>query len=283
MSSILFVAGEGLPYVKSGGLADVIGALPKVLVQRGHDVSVVLPLYRSIATKYRPEFERLKTFEVHCGNIHTIATIFSQELDGVHYYFVEHAGYFERDGLYGHADDAERFSFFQKAVLEMIEQIDIPVDIIHAHDWHAGMISALCRFHYPGKERYQRIKHVFTIHNLAYQGNFPTSVLWDCLGLPMEHYYDGTMRFYDGISFMKSAVVFSDKISTVSNTYAQEITTPEFGENMDEVLKLRKHDLWGIVNGIDMDNWDPNQDPLLENHYSVKNYKGNKPVNKKKL
>ena len=167
MSAILFVASEALPFVKSGGLADVTCALPRSLMNRGEDVRVVLPLYKRIAENYRQGFNRLTTFDVNVGAINTIATIFQTEVEGVTYYFIEHANYFERDGLYGYVDDGERFSFFQKAALEMLKYLNFYPDIIHSHDWHAGMIAALCRFQYGHINEYAKIKHVYTIHNLA--------------------------------------------------------------------------------------------------------------------
>ena len=238
MKSVLFVAAEGLPYIKTGGLADVIGSLPKILNEKGMDARVVLPLYKRIAEKYRGEFTKLKTIPIHIGVIDTVATIYQSQWESVTYYFIEHAGYFERDGLYGYPDDGERFAFYQKAVLEMLWAIDFFPDIMHCHDWHTGMIAAMCHIQYPDDQRYQQIKHMYTIHNLAFQGNFPADVLTDCLGIDRRYFDDGSMRFHNGISFMKTGIIFSDKITTVSPSYSQEILTAQYGEQMDEVLRF---------------------------------------------
>lgn len=283
MKSILFVASEGLPFIKSGGLADVIGSLPHSLKQKNMDVRVVLPLYLKIALNHRESFKKVKTFPVLTGQINTVATLYEKDVQGVIYYFIEHQGYFEREGLYGYYDDGARFAFFQKAVLEMLRELQFYPEIIHSHDWHTGMIPAMCKIHYANDKKYQKIKHVYTIHNLAYQGNFPVSVLTDCLGISDSFYHDGSMRFYQGVSFMKAGILFADKISTVSPTYSHEILTKEYGENMDEVLSYRKDDLWGITNGIDTKLWDPSKDKLLSKKYSLKSYASGKKANKKAL
>ena len=280
MKSVLFVAAEGLPYIKTGGLADVIGSLPKILNEKGMDARVVLPLYKRIAEKYRGEFTKLKTIPIHIGVIDTVATIYQSQWESVTYYFIEHAGYVERDGLYGYPDDGERFAFYQKAVLEMLWAIDFFPDIMHCHDWHTGMIAAMCHIQYPDDQRYQQIKHMYTIHNLAFQGNFPADVLTDCLGIDRRYFDDGSMRFHNGISFMKTGIIFSDKITTVSPSYSQEILTAQYGEQMDEVLRFRQSDLYGIVNGIDTKMWDPMTDPALPAHYNAETVLEGKRANK---
>jgi len=280
MKSVLFVAAEGLPYIKTGGLADVIGSLPKILNEKGMDARVVLPLYKRIAEKYRGEFTKLKTIPIHVGVIDTVATIYQSQWENVTYYFIEHAGYFERDGLHGYPDDGERFAFYQKAVLEMLWAIDFFPDIMHCHDWHTGMIAAMCHIQYPDDQRYQQIKHMYTIHNLAFQGNFPADVLTDCLGIDRRYFDDGSMRFHNGISFMKTGIIFSDKITTVSPSYSQEILTAQYGEQMDEVLRFRQSDLYGIVNGIDTKMWDPMTDPALPAHYNAETVLEGKRANK---
>ncbi len=280
---IMFVASEGLPFIKSGGLADVVGSLPKILKKKKNDVRVVLPLYLKIANQNRHEFEYITTVNIHCGVINTTASFFQKEVDGVVFYFIEHQGYFEREGLYGYGDDGERFAFFQKAVLELIKTIEFYPDVMHLHDWHTGMIPVLNKFHYGYDENMNQIKFVYTIHNLAFQGNFPAEVLVSCFDLPYWLYEDGTLRFYDGISFMKAGIVFSDKITTVSSTYANEILTPEFGEDMQEALRYREGDLFGIVNGIDTELWDPRSDERLIKNYDLRTVISGKATNKKSL
>ncbi|MFV0551192.1 MAG: glycogen synthase GlgA [Anaerorhabdus sp.] len=280
MKSILFAAAEGLPFIKSGGLADVIGSLPKILKQREYDVRVVLPLYKKIADKYFDQLEYLGTLQIKSGWIDQPASYFQTEVDGVVYYFVQHQAYFERDGLYGFPDDGERFSFYQKAILEMCKMIDFYPDILHAHDWHTGMLAALTKIHYSSDWHFDKVKHVYTIHNLAFQGNFPKDILGSCLGLSFKYYEDGSMRYDGDISFMKTGIVYSDKVTTVSPSYAKEILTPEYGEHLDEILRYRQHDLWGIVNGIDVTEWNPQTDKLLAKNYTAKNVAKGKKDNK---
>lgn len=280
MSKILMCAGEGLPFIKSGGLADVIGSLPKALLNLGHEVAVVLPLYKKIAEKYHANFTFVKEYVVAVKFEDKVVRVFKQEVDGVTFYFIEHKGYFERENLYGYADDGERFAYFQKAILELLNQIDYFPDILHAHDWHTGMLAAMCKEVHSYDERYRNIKHVYTIHNLAYQGNFSREMLWSCLGLGEYTYENGSVRMYDGISFMKAGIVYADKVTTVSSTYAQEILTPQYGERLEFVLQSRKYDLSGIVNGIDVDVWDSKKDELIVENYNKINVHKQKRKNK---
>lgn len=270
LKKILFVASEGLPYIKTGGLADVVGSLPQAIMKNGYEVSVIMPLYLSVIHKYMGEMQHETTVHLKEAMYDCDVRIFSHETNGVKFFFVEHHGYFEREGLYGYFDDGERFSFFQHAVLQYIIQSGNYPDLIHSHDWHAGMIAALARIYYAENERIRTIRQIFTIHNLAYQGNFSADMLESCLGIPMSYYYDGSLRFHDGISFMKAAIVYSDKISTVSNTYAYEILGETYGQNMQDLLKSREHDLWGIVNGIDVDDYSPSTDEKIAKKFSDK-------------
>ena len=281
--SILFVASEGLPYIKSGGLADVIGSLPKELVKQGAEVRVVLPLYKKMAERDHDRFDYVTTYDVNAGNIHTLANVYSEERDGVRFYFIEHRDLFERDGLYGYDDDAYRFGFFQHATCRLLEALDYFPDVIHTHDWHTAAIPFLCRTFYSYREEFRKLRHVFTIHNLAFQGIFNKEELWASLGMNYNYYLDGTARFHDDcISYMKLGIQYADKVTTVSETYAQEILTDEFGENMQYVLSSRYFDLLGIVNGIDTDIWNPKTDAEIGYHYSAQDLTG-KAENKRAL
>ena len=268
MKQILFVAAEGLPYIKSGGLADVIGSLPKALQKIGGDVRVVLPLYLQISKNQRKAFKFLIAYSVNIKYEEVPVNIYQSEHQGVIYYFVEHQGYFERDNLYGYDDDGERFAYFQKAVLELLNQIDYFPDILHCHDWHTGMIPAICKENYQQDKRYHSIYHVYTIHNLAYQGNFSREMLDSCLGLNMRLYDNGNVRFDEGISFMKSGIVYADQLTSVSPNYAQEILTSQYGEHLEHVLQMRTANLSGIVNGIDVEEWNPKKDKYLSYNYN---------------
>ncbi|MGB4984237.1 MAG: glycogen synthase GlgA [Erysipelotrichaceae bacterium] len=279
MKKILFAAGEALPFIKTGGLADVIGSLPKILAKRGYDVRVVIPLYQKVAQKYFEMLEKECVFDVNYGCINTIATIYSCEIDSVKYYFVQHQGYFERDGLYGYPDDGERFGYFQRVVLDMLTKVNFKPDVIHCHDWHTGMIPFLGKTQY----RLKSTSYVFTIHNLAYQGFFHKDVLFSCLGVNYDYFNNGQLKFNDGINFVKAGIVFADKVSTVSNTYAHEILTSQYGEKLEDILNMRRNDLWGIVNGIDTVAWDSVTDPYIIQNYNLKTVSKGKLANKKAL
>lgn len=280
---VLFVASEGLPYIKSGGLADVVGSLPKALQNHEVEVRVVIPLYLKVAIKFHDALVFVCEYTVNINYQETLVRLFKSEYEGVTYYFVEHQRYFERDQLYGYEDDGERFAYFQKAVLEMLNQIDYFPDILHCHDWHTGMVATMCKENYRLDERYGAIKHVYTIHNLAYQGNFSKDMLDSCLGLSNHLYDNGNVRFDTGISFMKSGIVYSDQVTTVSPTYAQEILTSQYGEHLEHVLQMRAHNLAGIVNGIDVDAWNPSKDPLIDTNFNKVNVFKQKAHNKKAL
>ncbi|HEL2054796.1 TPA: glycogen synthase GlgA [Streptococcus suis] len=278
--SVLFVASEGLPFIKTGGLADVIGSLPKELVKQGLDVRVVLPLYKKIAINNHADFDYVSSFDVRAGDIQSMANVYSQVIDGVTFYFIEHRDFFERDELYDYDDDAMRFGYFQHATCRLLEVLNYFPDVIHTHDWHTAALPFLCRTFYSYREEFRAIKHVFTIHNLAFQGIFHKQALWSALGMDYSYYLDGIARFHDEcISFMKLGILYADKVTTVSDTYAREILTEEFGENMQHVLELRKHDLVGIVNGIDYDSWDSQTDHYLAKNYGLETI-GDKKANK---
>ncbi len=279
MKKVYFVATEGLPFIKSGGLADVVGSLPGELAKQNLKIKVILPLFKPVADKWIKQMTKVCTFPVKVGVIDTIASVFTLNYQDIEYVFIQHQGYFERDGLYGYPDDGERFAFYCHAVLKMFEQCDDFPDILHSHDWHTGVIPVLARAYYKGQSKYQAIRHVYTIHNLAYQGLFPTEVAFSCLGLDQHVVADGSLRFHDGISYMKAGILYAQKVTTVSPTYASEILTPAYGEKMEDVLRFRQYDLTGILNGIDVSMWDPATDPALVENYDVKTIR-NKVKNK---
>lgn len=283
MARILMVAAEGLPFIKSVGLADVIGSLPNELAKKGHEVRVIMPLYLKIAQKFHHEFTLEAQFSVSIAYHEVPVNIWSTMRKDVKFYFVEHKGYFEREEMYGHIDDGERFAYFQKAVIEMCNQLNYFPEIMHCHDWHTGMIPAMCKEGHSFDERYRNIRFVYTIHNLAYQGNFGVEMLDSCLGLDYRIYDNGNVRYDGGISFMKSGILYADKVTTVSPTYSQEILTPQYGEHLEMVLNIRKYDLWGITNGIDIEYWDPKNDPEIPYHYNKVNVKKAKALNKEAL
>lgn len=283
MASILFAASEGLPFIKTGGLADVIGSLPLALADQGHEVKVVLPLYKKIAEKNFNDLHFCCEYSVSI-NFHEVPVkVFSKMEGPVCFFFIQHQGYFERDALYGYDDDGERFAYFQKAVIEMLNQLNYWPNIVHCHDWQTAMIPCMVRETHDHDARYRNLKFVLTIHNLAFQGNFGPEMLDSCLGLPWYLLDNGNVRYDGGISFLKSGILYSDKITAVSPSYAQEILTPQYGEHLEAVLNMRKYDLWGIVNGIDMKVWNPATDPAIPAHYNKVSLKAGKAADKAAL
>jgi len=265
------VASEAVPFAKTGGLADVIGALPKALVALGHDVDVVMPRYRGIDAG-TPE----RTLTVTLGNLVTDARCVVKTDGGVRTIFIDHAGYFDRDYLYGvnghdYVDNPERFAFLCQAALNWAAESTVPYDVVHAHDWQAALVSVL----------HPRLPTVFTIHNLAYQGIFDASWL-PYLGLGWDLMRVDAMEYWGRISYLKAGVVFSQLITTVSPRYAREIQTPELGFGFDGILRERAPDLVGILNGIDYDHWNPERDPNIPRPYNAADLEG-KEVAKREL
>lgn len=282
MIKVLFASFESLPFIKTGGLADVVYALPKSLDNKEFEVKVCLPLLKKIKDKYYDQLTFVKHIKVHTGVLKEEANVFKYINEGVEYLFIENDPFLNRDEVYGYYDDATRFSFFSVAVIEMMIQCEYYPDIIHTHDYHTGMIPALCKYRFSNNENIARIKHIFTIHNLAYQGEYDKQVLFDLLAFEYWRYENGDLRYENHCNFMKSAIIASDFVTTVSNTYAKEIQTPWFGERLDDVLRLRKDDLYGIVNGIDTVSFDPSKDNICMK-YTKANYLKGKAANKEAL
>ena len=264
---VLFTVSECVPFIKSGGLADVAGSLPKELKRLGTDVRVIMPKYGSISEEFKQEMKRVAEFTVQVGWRNQYCGIEELSYNGITFYFVDNEQYFKRDHLYGYFDDGERFAFFNHAVLQGLAQIQFYPDVIHCHDWHTGMIPFLLKKKYQMIKEYAEIKSVFTIHNLQFQGIMPKGALNDLLNLDDRYFNMEELEFYGNINFMKGALVAADKITTVSPTYLKEIQTDYFGEKLNGVLVKRNEDLSGILNGIDEDIYNPETDLNL-----VKNY-----------
>lgn len=269
---ILFAVSECVPFIKSGGLADVAGSLPKELKKLGMDVRVILPKYQLIPDEYKQQMEKLTDFIVPVGWRQQYCGIEQLELDGVVYYFVDNEYYFKRSQMYGDFDEGEKFSYFNLAVLDSIKEIGFYPDIIHCHDWHTGMIPFLLKEKYRNRKGYEEIRTVFTIHNLQFQGIFPKEILGDLLGLEDHYFNSEQLEFYGNVSFMKAALTSADKVTTVSPTYMEEIQTAYLGEKLDGVLRSRESDLVGILNGIDNRLYDPETDPALLAEYGPKDH-----------
>ncbi len=266
---VLYVAAEAVPFAKTGGLADVAGSLPKALVEAGADVRVILPKYGKIPEEYRSQMRHIYDGEIPVSWRKKYVGLDALDYNGVTYYFVDNEEYFRREGFYGYGDDAERFSFFCRAVLNLLPAMDFWPDVIHTNDWHTGLVNVFLKLEHEGDARYEKIRTLYTIHNLKYQGVFPKDVMGDVLGLDWKYFNNGDLEFYDAVNFMKGGLVYADYISTVSKTYAQEIQYPYFGEHLDGLLRSRKDTLFGIVNGIDYERCNPRTDKYIFETYDL--------------
>jgi starch synthase len=279
---ILFVASEGLPFSKTGGLADVIEALPRSLAALGHEVTVLLPRYRNT----RGVSVTVPSLTVPAGEaLRFPAIVEGGTLHGVYYYFVDDPEYFDREQLYGAAgkdypDNAERFAEFCGAAIEFCKRVWMP-DVIHCHDWQAGLVPVLLRTRYAKDEALKELPVVFTIHNMGYHGAFPRDTMKK-LGLPESLFSIDGMEFYGRVNFLKGALIFSDYLTTVSPKYAEEIKTVEYGHGLDGVVRNRAARLRGILNGVDYAAWSPERDKMIASRYSAKDMSG-KHICKKNL
>lgn len=273
---IAFVASECVPFSKTGGLADVVGALPRTLAALGHEVSVYIPRYRS--TRISEERTVVQSITVPFDDRYRFCSILTGAgYPGVRFYFVDYPPFFDRDGLYGtpagdFPDNAERFALFCRAVLEGSKILG-PPDIFHCHDWQSALVPVLLRTQYAEDPAFLNTGVVFTIHNIGYQGLFPPEIL-PLLMLPWDLFTISKMEYFGNVNFLKGALAYSDMITTVSRRYAQEIQTSEFGFGLEGVLKERAQTVWGILNGVDYDEWNPETDKYIAANYYVGDLSG---------
>ncbi|PIO89369.1 MAG: glycogen synthase GlgA [Zetaproteobacteria bacterium CG06_land_8_20_14_3_00_59_53] len=266
--NIVFIASEAAPLAKTGGLADVAGSLPLALSRLGHRVTVILPYYRKqIGASGAPVNAMNKAVTIWVDGVNRTAPLHKAVVEGVDFILVEQDDLFARDGIYGPAggaweDNFPRYLFFSRAALETSCMLGAPVDILHCHDWQTGFIPLLAKTQYQHRTHLAKAKSVFTIHNLAYQGCFPSFWLHR-LGLPADYYHTGCYEFYSQINCMKAGIAAADHVTTVSKTYAEEILTPEYGCALNGFLGDHKNKLSGIVNGLDIENWDPSGDSAI--------------------
>ena len=267
---ILFAASECVPFIKTGGLADVVGALSPVLKQQGVDVRVIIPLYASIPEKWTSQMKQECEFEVELCWRKQYCGIKSLEYQGVTFYFVDNQFYFGRSYIYGlGGDEYERFGFFSRAVIDALPHLNFQPDVIHCHDWQTGMVPALLKIQYAHFPFYQNMKTAYTIHNLQYQGVFPIKAVQDTLGLGDSLFTSDKLECYGCANYMKAGLVYADELTTVSPSYSDEIQTAFYGERLDGLLRARKDQLSGILNGIDIDDYDPSKDPMIYANYDA--------------
>lgn len=277
---VLYATSEAYPFAMSGGLADVSGALPKALRKRLVSCRIMLPLYGSISEEMRSKMKFITSITVPVSWRRQYCGIFEAHENGVVYYFIDNQYYFNREGLYGHYDDAERFAFFSRAVLEALPVIGFKPDIIHCNDWQTAMVPVYLNVFYKSNNFFKDIKTVFTVHNIQYQGKYSHEITGDVLGLSPHH--ENILDYAGCINLMKGAFVTCDKLTTVSPTYSYEILNPYFSYGLDGILNDLKYKLSGIINGIDTDVYNPEADPLIYENFGIENPEGKK-VNKKML
>ena len=265
---VLFAASEAHPFIKTGGLGDVMGALPQSLTELGVEARVVIPKYKNIKDELKQNLQFIKWFTVPVGWRNQYCGVFQYKYKDVVYYFIDNEYYFNRDGLYGYYDDGERFAFFNRAVLEFIKEIDWKPDIINCNDWQTGMVPVLLNLEYKNNEFYSNMKTVFSIHNLLFKGSFVPNVLPELFGYDYMPLTNGSVELNGSVSFLKGGINYSDQITTVSNTYAEEIKTQQYGEGLDGLLRCKSDFSKGIVNGIDYEEFDPEKDNLIFKNFT---------------
>ena len=286
MKKILFAASECVPFIKTGGLADVCGALPKEFDKKYWDVRVVIPNYSCIPEKYRDKFEYVAHFYMNAGPYiqNKYVGILKYELDGITYYFIDNQEYFTCAVPYGDIRyDIEKFVFFDKAVLSMLPHIDFHPDIIHCHDWETGLVPVYLKNEFAADPFFWGIKSIVTIHNLRFQGVWDIKTMKALTGFSADLFTPDKLEFNKDANMLKGGLVYADYITTVSDTYANEIQTPYYGEGLNGLLSARHFDMQGIVNGIDYKVYDPETDSKIYTNYSKSDFRKKKSQNKIKL
>ncbi|MGN0335051.1 MAG: glycogen synthase GlgA [Lachnospiraceae bacterium] len=284
MKKILFAASETVPFIKTGGLADVVGSLPKCFDRDEYDVRVIVPKYLCMRQEFRDRMKFVDKYYVQMNWRRQYAGIFEMEYDGVTFYFIDNEFYFAGPAPYGNIyEDVEKFAYFSKAVLDALPVIGFKPDLIHCHDWQTGLIPVHLKVNYANQEFYKDMKSVMTIHNLKFQGRWLMDVVKDVTGLGDKYFTNDKLEMWGDASLLKGGIVYADAVTTVSRTYAEEIKTPFFGENLDGLLSARSRDLRGIVNGIDYDVYNPKTDQYIKANYDTEDFRKNKIKNKRAL
>ncbi len=271
---VVFLGSEAAPFIQTGGLADVMGSLPKELAKkRNYDVSVIIPLYSSISPAFREKFKFVTSFNVSVGWRLQYAGVYEYKHCGVKFYFIDNEYYFKREGnIYGFYDDGERFAFFSRAALDTIARLNIYPDVLHCNDWQTAASIVYLKGMYYGDENFKKVKSVFTIHNIEYQGIFDMFTYGDLFGFPDN--LRSFVEFNGSVNLMKAAIEMSDIVNTVSNTYALEIRDAFFAHGLENIIKRNAHKIYGILNGIDYDYYNPETDKFLFKNYSKDDLSG---------
>ncbi|MCD8009494.1 MAG: glycogen synthase GlgA [Lachnospiraceae bacterium] len=284
MKKILFAASESVPFIKTGGLADVIGSLPKYFDKEKYDVRIVLPKYLCISEEYRKQMEYLTHFYMYYNGRNRYVGILRIDYEGIPCYFIDNEEYFGGSEPYGdHLYNLEKFGFFSKAVLAILPSIEFQPDIIHCHDWHTGLVPVYLRTQFAADEFYTDMKSIITIHNLRFQGNYSIEKIKEITGLPDYLFTPDKLEAYQDANYLKGGIVYADRVTTVSETYTEEIKTPFYGERLEGLLWARSNSLSGILNGLDYDEWNPATDPFIAQRFTISNFRQKKKKNKAAL
>jgi len=284
MKKVLFVASECVPFIKTGGLADVVGSLPKYFNKDEYDVRVMIPKYLCIPQEWRDQMKFCTSFYMDLAWRSQYVGILELEYGGVKFYFIDNEYYFNGPWPYGNIyEDVEKFAFFCRAALSALPQIDFRPDLIHCHDWQTGLLPIYLKDTFSAGEFYRGIKTIMTIHNLKFQGVWDLKTVRDITGLNQYYFTADKLEAYGDANYLKGGIVYADYITTVSDSYAEEIKTPYYGEGLDGLMNARANCLCGIVNGLDYDEYNPETDPLIPHHYNAKNFRVEKVKNKRAL
>ncbi len=285
MKKILFVASEGVPFIKTGGLADVVGSLPKYIDRNYYDIRVILPKYTCMKQEWKDKIQYISHFYMDFNWKNEYVGILTAKVDGITYYFVDNEGYFGGFKPYGDNTlfEIEKFAFFSKAALAILPVVDFQPDLIHCHDWQTGLIPVYLKERFHDGDFYRNIKSVLTIHNLKFQGRWDPKEVQSITGLPEYYFTPDKLEAYKDANLLKGGIVYADAITTVSSTYAEEIKTPFYGEGLDGLMRARSNSLRGIVNGIDYEEFNPQTDPHIVKNYSPINFRKEKIKNKRAL
>lgn len=284
MEKILFASSEAVPFIKTGGLADVVGSLPKYFDKNQYDVRIILPKYACMDEKFKKDLTFITHFYVDLGWRKQYVGLLETHYGGIHYYFIDNEFYFAGPNPYGDIyQDVEKFAFFSKAVLDALPKLGFMPDVIHCNDWQTGLIPVFLKNVYENREEYRNIRTVFSIHNIRFQGRWMIPNIKDVTGLPDHLFTPDTLETYGESNYLKGGIVFADAVTTVSKSYAMEVMTPEGGEGLDSVLRHHSYKLFGILNGLDYDEFNPEKDVYIPFHFSKANVVEQKARNKEAL
>ncbi|MDR2045368.1 MAG: glycogen synthase GlgA [Clostridium sp.] len=285
MKKILFAAAEGVPFMKTGGLADVVGSLPKYLDREYFDVRVILPRYPCMRQEMREKLRHVTEFYMDFNWKDIYVGLLEANMDGIQYYFIDNEEYFSGPKPYGEnaLHEIEKYAYFSKAALSALPLLGYRPDIVHCHDWQTGLIPVYLKERFHEGDFFRRMKSVITIHNLKFQGKWDTKTIESITGLPSYYFTPDKLEAYQDANLLKGGIVYADAVTTVSATYAEEIKTPFYGEGLDGLLRARSNSLRGIVNGIDYEEFNPETDPYIVAPYNALNFRKEKVKNKRAL